>query len=816
MKHLLRKETFGGLFVTVVLVLGIVGRYSGSTASANQGTLSKKAKENLLADGYKVIYEYATATELHVNTITHTHWATETETEMETKIVLQPTKVTDTMWATETHTVFNEGTETVTATYMPPEQAQEFCHAESCMDWSFIIIAYNEPVARNTLRTLMSTVPGNVSCEYIVIDNRERQQHGFQLLQPSTSHPRIKIVPAKTKVSRAAALNLGVESAKGTYISVVSSNAIPSHDWLEKTLNVFRTSDSIGMVTPMIKDEYSWVIEAGGVLYSDGTQATAAFNPYRNSESIYTGYNYVREVDFASHRAFTIRKDYYMAAGGMPQDSDIAQVGMLDLCMRLHGAGQKIMFQPNSQVTIPQVKHETDFESSEEFRAFRSRFADALAQYPAPGTPYDEVKDHLSLGPKVLFINDHLPNPYRTENSEDDMSVLLYRSLVKKRARPVLILTDPRPKRSAVATGGGLKKFLGGKSLGAGTESEVKEGSTNEEDIRIKEMQNDGLVMTNLGVELLALSTAQFREYLSDPTVGGKEPCAGISLVFVGADYVASDRYLAVIASQCASDMPQIIANTAGQKTTLSHINSKRLVTSERIPDHRKDHLSFLTTYNRVLVPGKAELYRLKEILPDINVAVCSDVFAMRDTMSAFDQREGVLILGKYDASSIESLERMFIANVWRPFQKEVNGDVSVYVVVSGARVSFSRNNNNRLTFLREQDAPTFFSKARVAVIPGLGLEDFTSTSVQEAMAYGLPVVVNNLHPSSEYIDNDANGYVATNPEDMTAKMLKLYESESSWKTNVAGGFGTIKKQHSLSSVKKCAKEIVTWAGERS
>eukprot|EP01134_Creolimax_fragrantissima_P001560 CFRG1560T1 len=779
-----------------------------------------------MESGYDVVYEYETATELHVNTITHTEWATETETKTQTKIIMQPTKVTDTMWATETHTVFHAGTETATVTYVPPELPIQACQADTCMEWSFIIVSYNEQVTRNTLRGLMNTVPGNVSCEYVVVDNRERQASPFQLLMPSSEHPHIRIIPAKRKVSRSKAINMGVEAAKGRYISMVSSNARLSEDWIEKTLTLFRAHNDVGMVTPLIKDKQGWVVEAGGVLYQDGSSATAAKDPYRHVESIYTGYNYVRQVDFASHRAFTVRKDYYVGVGGMNETIDIAQVGMLDLSLRMTKHKYRIMYQPNVQVTIPEVKRVNIFQETADFKKFLSMWEDdALTNQPVATMQYDLAKDHLSPGPKFLFIADHAPNPYRTNSSEDDQAVLLFKGLVNRGARPVLVLTTPRPKHTTTSSSG-LRKFVNTPirhSVGDISKADVEDVELDSSEfMKQRTLQNDVLVLTNLGVEVLILSVEQFSTYLKDTAIGGKDgqyDCAGVGAVVIGADYASNDQYLATISKECSlasKNHPKIVVNLAGQSSVLETLYTKRLIINDRVPDSRKEQLASLKSYHHVLVPSSSELSRLMEHLPNIKASVCSEVFPIRDSMAVFSAREGVLLMGKYDAARVETLEKMFIRNVWHQFQKDATGDVPIYVVIRGSKVQFSNNNSDKLIFIRENDLAMFYAKVRVAVIPGLGVEDFTTTSVMEAMSNGVPVVVNNFHPSSDFIENDVNGYVATNPEDMSSKLLRLYETESVWRSNVAGGFKTLKRNYSNSSVKKCLTELLNMVVDTS
>jgi len=174
-----------------------------------------------------------------------------------------------------------------------------------------------------------------------------------------------------------AALNEGAEAARGGFLILVGDRTRVLPGWLRPLVRTLRESPDVGVVGGKLVGDAEVAQEGGGVLFADGS--TAAFG--RGLTDPYDPVlGYVREVDFVSASLLATRSGLLRCLGGFDDLLGESHADV-DYCLRVRGAGRRIVFQPQSAVLAPS-RAPADPASDARARFVR-RWASSLAALPA-------------------------------------------------------------------------------------------------------------------------------------------------------------------------------------------------------------------------------------------------------------------------------------------------------------------------------------------------------------------------------------------------------------------------------------------------
>jgi GT2 family glycosyltransferase len=84
------------------------------------------------------------------------------------------------------------------------------------------------------------------SCEVILVDNGSSK-----VPEVIRQYPFLRLIRNNWNRGFAAAINQGLERAKGEYLVWLNNDTLPSYRWLTQLLHVLRSDSSIGLVGPV-------------------------------------------------------------------------------------------------------------------------------------------------------------------------------------------------------------------------------------------------------------------------------------------------------------------------------------------------------------------------------------------------------------------------------------------------------------------------------------------------------------------------------------------------------------------------------------
>jgi GT2 family glycosyltransferase len=196
---------------------------------------------------------------------------------------------------------------------------------------SVVIPNYNGlPVLRLCLRALARYLPDGAE---VIVEFVER------------THPWVRLVRLASNRGFCAAVNAGIQQARGAIVQTLNNDAVVTPGWADAPLRAF-ADPSVGSVAPLV-----WRLGVPGLLDSAGlTYHIGGYGTNRGSCCWpHPRYLRRREIFGATASAAFFRREALLRVGGFPEEF-VAYYDDVDLAFRLRWAGYRCLFEPASQV----------------------------------------------------------------------------------------------------------------------------------------------------------------------------------------------------------------------------------------------------------------------------------------------------------------------------------------------------------------------------------------------------------------------------------------------------------------------------------
>ncbi len=183
--------------------------------------------------------------------------------------------------------------------------------------------------------------------EFVIVADRSMPPEVAEELS-TIAGDRLVMVPWEAPFNFAAKINLGAVHATGDYLLMLNDDIeVISSDWLEVMLGLAQQSD-VGMVGPMLYfDDGS--IQHGGHQYSGGGPGHIAFGVNSASTGPFAGLMVDREVSGVTGACALLPRQVYFQVGGMNVELP-ANFNDVDLCLKVTGAGYRILWTPHARL----------------------------------------------------------------------------------------------------------------------------------------------------------------------------------------------------------------------------------------------------------------------------------------------------------------------------------------------------------------------------------------------------------------------------------------------------------------------------------
>lgn len=222
------------------------------------------------------------------------------------------------------------------------------------------------------------------SYEIVIVDTGSTTFETYAYFRAIEGVPNIRLLKLRGEANAARLYNRAVAECRGEYIVLMDPQAeVINPEWLENMLMYAQRKD-VGAVGPKISLPDGRVQQAGIVLNPD-SDAVAMLGHHHVKPGNF-GYMgrlyYAQDVSAVSAACMMIRRDRYLAAGGM-DEAFAAAFYDVDLCLRLRQKGFLNIYTPFAEVRRPDDPP-PDEAWTRDRDAFRQRWADVLAS----GDPY--------------------------------------------------------------------------------------------------------------------------------------------------------------------------------------------------------------------------------------------------------------------------------------------------------------------------------------------------------------------------------------------------------------------------------------------
>lgn len=186
--------------------------------------------------------------------------------------------------------------------------------------------------------------------ELVVADNASTDDSVDWLRQ---QHPDVRIIQLEKNFGFAKGYNEALKQVQARYYVLLNSDVEVRAGWLEPTLALLESDESIGACQPKIKmyhdkTSFEYAGAAGGWLDSLG-YPFARGRIFDYCEQDLGQYDDTTEVFWASGAALFVRAELYHRLGGL-DEFFFAHQEEIDFCWRLQLAGYKVMVCPSSVV----------------------------------------------------------------------------------------------------------------------------------------------------------------------------------------------------------------------------------------------------------------------------------------------------------------------------------------------------------------------------------------------------------------------------------------------------------------------------------
>ncbi|GAA4856399.1 glycosyltransferase [Saccharopolyspora rosea] len=595
----------------------------------------------------------------------------------------------------------------------------------------------------------------SVPFEVIVVDDASPDDSAAKL----AACEGVRLVRAERNLGFVGACNLGAEHARGDYLFFLNNDAEVTESWLDVLVDTARSDERIGLVGAKLVYPDGRLQECGGIVWSDGS----GWNYGRGTDPNGAEFNVLRDVDYCSGAAILVRTDVFRQVGGFDQRFAPAYYEDTDLAFAVRAAGYRTVVQPNAVVVHHEgVSNGTDLGTGVKRhqdlnrRAFAEKWAETLAAEHLPeASPrnlwlarHRGTRGHH--GPIVLVKDHQVPRP-----DFDSGSVRIRRVL-----------------RQFVELGCRVVFFPGNHAALQPYTAELQQLGVTV--LPAPELQQAFLHEAGSEISLALLSRPQVAWSLLEE-LRTRAPQATVVYDTVDVHFLRLERQ-----AELAEQQGDAAADGLRRKAFAS----------------RQLELGLARACDITLVVSEAEQRLLRELVPEADVRVLSNVHEVDWSPARLEGRRDVLFVGSFDHPPNVDAAR-WAAREIMPLVRERCPDAVLHVVGS-----------NPTDQVRElagpgvevhgwvPDVEPMYARSRVTLAPlrfGAGVKG----KVGESLAIGVPVVGTSVAVEGMHLTDGQEVLVADDAPGLADAVVQLLTDDGTWrklseagKAGVAAQFG--------------------------
>ncbi len=567
--------------------------------------------------------------------------------------------------------------------------------------------------------------------------------------------------------------NNAASKAKGKYLVFLNNDTQVQKNWLEELLSCFERFENVGLVGSKLLYENGRLQEAGGIIWQDGS----GWNYGNDDNPKRPEYNYVKEVDYVSGASIMITTYLWKKIGGFDEHFAPAYYEDTDLCFQVRKEGYKVLYQPFSSVVhFEGITHGTDVNKGVKKyqvvnqKKFVAKWKTVLQQKSQNGVTVFSERDRTTGKKHILVVDHYLPQVDRDAGSRcisnfiDSMLELGYdvKFLGENQNVPKAYMKSLQEK--------GVEVLYG---IAFDFDDESWKGYLGQN------INNfDAVLLSRAAVCLPILKFIKTVDYHGE-------------VIYFGHDL----GYLRL------------------EQEAEEHRNSALLKKAKKI----KAAEDFMYSHADIsLVLSYDELDYLKKYIAKPLWYVPGYFFDVPQTISTYDEREGLLFVGGFNHPPNKDAMKWFLDDVYPQLSARnipltiVGSLVPDFILKYRERLK----NINILSDLPGEELESIYAETRISIAPllsGAGVKG----KVIEAMAKGVPVVGTEI--AFEGMPKD-DGFIyrgIKTASGMVAEILRIYDDKVVWDKFSQFGKEYVRNNFNKENMKAVFKEIIEGAAHK-
>jgi O-antigen biosynthesis protein len=615
---------------------------------------------------------------------------------------------------------------------------------------SIIIPSYGQHALTYTCLKSIADQAGEVPIEVLLIDDCAPEPAADHLAPVQG----LRLLRNSENLGFLRTCNRAAATARGRWLVLLNNDTIVLAGWLEALLAAFDDQPAdckqpVGAVGARLVYPDGRLQEAGGIVWQDGS----AWNWGRNGDPDDPRYHYVREVDYCSAACLMVPKALFEQLGGFDERYAPAYYEDTDLCLAIRASGHRVLYQPEATVVhFEGASHGTDENAGlkgyqvRNRVLFRDKWAARLARH-LPNAVLPERECDRVPGPRILWVEACMLTP-----DQDSGSVRTWRLF-------------------------GLLRGLGCKVTFIADNLEGSQPYT-------RQLQQAGIEVQHYP-HVLSVADYLFSQ-------GAHYDAIVLCRHYIAIQYVHLARQVAPQARLIFDTIDLHYLRLRRQATLDQSAKTRRLAEVAY-----REELEVVGACDLTLVVSEVEVAELARELPAARVEIVSNVHDPQPSVAPLTGRRDVLFVGGFQHPPNVDAVTFYAEAIWPQF-RALHPDARTFIIGSRMPETLRQLGTeaglDMLGFVADLDP--YLSGCRLSVSPlryGAGVKG----KINQALAWGLPVVATPPSVEGMGLQHDAHCLLADKPMEFADAMSRLYADDALWQRLSAAGQASIRERFS-------------------
>ncbi len=555
--------------------------------------------------------------------------------------------------------------------------------------------------------------------------------------------------------------NQGAQLARGDYLLFLNNDTEVDNGWLDALVDTFEQHQNVGLAGSQLRYPDGRLQEAGGIVFSDAS----GWNYGRLESAEQPEVNHVRAVSYCSGASIMVPTALFKQLGYFDERYVPAYYEDTDLAFAVRAAGLRVLYQPRSRVIhFEGISSGTDVSSGVKKyqvvnqQKFAEKWQKALKQQPAPGTAIEQAR-FQERKPRILIVDACTPTPDQDSGSLRMINII---QILQQLGHQVSFMPEN------MAYFGDYTAQL--QNLGVECVYAPKYSSP------VDYLESKGAYF-----EVVLLS----RYYVAQPLLKALKdyaPKAKLWFDTVDLHYLREQR----------------MAELAGEKSALKAAKQTKA-----------KELAVAKACDLTLVVSPYEQSVLAREMPELQVAVLSNIHEIHGRQKSYQQRRDIVFIGGYQHTPNVDGICWFVADIWPQIHARLP-DVTLHIVGSKAPdkvAQLGQQPGIKFHGFVEDIAP-MMTDIRIAVAPlrfGAGVKG----KVNMSMSYGQPVVGTTVAVEGMYTRHGEDVLMADDADEFAREVVRLYQDEDLWMRLSDGGLNNVRQYFSFEAAKNVLADLL-------